>query len=113
MIPKRPLSYLIACLVIGGLAAGCYWASVAISLKRLEAAIRDGNVARLESSIDWVSVRDYLRSEIRGAALRNVYQGALGKREEPGYLLGVMVAGTVAPAMVDQLVDSFATPQGL
>src|SRR5262249_50392423 len=43
---------------------------------------------------------------------RHVYEDVLSKREEPGYFLGALLAGTVAPAMVDQLVDSFATPQG-
>jgi hypothetical protein len=95
------------------LAAGSYWASLLISLERLEAGIRERNTVKLEKSIDWPAVRDQLRSEVRGTTLRRFYQDALGKQESPGYIIGALLAGTIAPAMLDQFVDSFVTPQGL
>jgi hypothetical protein len=84
-----------------------------ISLERLEAGIRERNVAALEKSIDWTALRDQLRTEIRGTALRRFYESALGQREKPAYFFGALLAGTIAPAMLDQFVDGFVTPQGL
>ena len=46
---KRPLTFLIVVFTITGLTAGCYWASLLISLERLEAGIRERNVAKLEN----------------------------------------------------------------
>jgi hypothetical protein len=110
---KRPLIYLITAFTILVLATGCYWASLLISLERLEAGIRERNVVTLEKFIDWVVIRDQLRSQIRGTTLRRFYEDALGKQEKPGYFLGALLAGTIAPAMLDQFVDGFVTPQGL
>jgi hypothetical protein len=110
---KRLLIYLITAVTIAGVAAGCYWGSLLFSLDRFEAGVRERDIVKLEKYIEWPAVRDQLRSEIRGAALRHFYEDALGKREKPGYSLGALLAGTIAPAMVDQLVDSFVTPQGL
>jgi hypothetical protein len=70
-------------------------------------------VATLEKSIDWVVIRDQLRSQIRGTTLRRFYEDALAKQEKPGYFLGALLAGAIAPAMLDQFVDGFVTPQGL
>jgi hypothetical protein len=60
-----------------------------------------------------VIIRDQLRSQIRGTALRRFYEDALGKQEKPGYFLGALLAGTIAPAMLDQFVDGFVTSEGL
>jgi hypothetical protein len=110
---KRPLTFLIVVFTMTGLAAGSYWASLLISLQRLEAGIRERNVAKLEKSINWSAVRDQLRLEVRGTTLRRFYQDALGKQETSGHILGTLLAGTIAPAMLDQFVDGFVTPQGL
>jgi DUF2939 family protein len=112
MPSKRPLSYLLAVLIFLGLVAGCYWASLLVSFDKLEAGVRERDVVKLEKYIDWVVIRDQLRSEIRGTALRRFYEDAMGKQETPGYFLGALLAGTIAPAMVDQFVDGFVTPQG-
>jgi hypothetical protein len=112
MPSKRPLGYLLAVFIILGLVAGCYWAFLFFSFDKLEAGVREQDVVTLAKYIDWPAIRDQLRSEIRGTALRRFYENAMGKQETPGYFLGALLAGTIAPAMVDQFVDSFVTPQG-
>ena len=99
-------------LAVGAL-AGAYLISVRVSLNQLEAGLRQRDTGKLEKYIDWPVIRDQLRSEIRGTALRRVYEDAIGKQGSPGYLLGAFLAGTMAPTMIDQFIDSFATPQGL
>jgi Protein of unknown function (DUF2939)/Protein of unknown function (DUF3426) len=113
MPSKRKLIYLLVALMPVALVGGCYWASLLVSVNKLEAGVRDRDIVKLEKYIDWAAVRDQLRSEIRGTALRRFYQDALGKPESPGHILGTLLAGTIAPAMLDQFVDSFVTPQGL
>jgi hypothetical protein len=112
MLLKRPLTCLIAVFTIAGLAAGCYWASLLVSIGRLEAGIRERDAGKLEKYVNWVVIRDQLRSDIRGTALRRFYADAMRDPEKPGNFLGALLAGTIAPAMLDQFVDSFVTPQG-
>jgi hypothetical protein len=110
---KRRLGCLLAVLIVLGVLAGCYWMSLRISINHLETGIRDRDVVKLEKYIDWRVVREQLRSEIRGVAMRHVFGEAMKKEGGAGNFLGAFLAGTVAPAMVDQLVDNFMTPQGL
>src|SRR5437870_13739036 len=102
MSSKRMLIYLLAALMPVAFVGGCYWASLLVSVNKLEAGVRDRDIVKLEKYIDWAGVRDQLRSEIRGTALRRFYQDALGKQESPGHILGTLLAGTIAPAMLDQ-----------
>jgi hypothetical protein len=113
MPSTRKLIQLLAVILAVGALAGSYLISLRLSLDQLEAGLRQRDTAKLEKYIDWPVIRDRLRSEIRGTALRRVYEDAIGKQGSPGYFLGALFAGTIAPAMIDQFIDSFATPQGL
>jgi hypothetical protein len=113
MPSKRLLIYLFAAFTMVAFVGGCYWASLLVSVNKLETGVRERDIGKLEKYIDWAAVRDQLRSEIRGTTLRRFYGDAFGKQENPGYQLGALFAGTIAPAMLDQIVDSFVTPQGL
>ena len=113
MPSKRLLIYLFAAFTLVAFVGACYWASLLVSVNKLETGARERDIGKLEKYIDWAAVRDQLRSEIRGTTLRRFYGDAFGKQESPGYQLGALFAGTIAPAMLDQFVDSFVTPQGL
>ena len=110
---NRKLIYPLMLAVAVGILAGSYWGSVRISLSRLEAGIRDRDAASLEKYVDWAAVREQLRAEIRGAAMRHVWEDVIRKEGSTGSFLGAFLAGTVAPAMLDQFVDNFITPQSL
>jgi hypothetical protein len=112
MFSKRPVNYLLAVVVAVGLAAGCYWATLLVSLEKLQAGIQERDVVKLDRYVNWVVIRDQLRPEIRGTSLRRFYADAMRDKGKPGDLLGALLAGTIAPAMLDQIVDSFVTPQG-
>src|SRR6266446_7678645 len=97
-ITRAALGALLALVVLVGVACGGYWLSVAFSLHGLEAGIRERDVVKLEKYVNWVVIRDQLRSEIRGTALRRFYEDAVRGPEKPGYFLGALLAGTLAPA---------------
>jgi Protein of unknown function (DUF2939) len=99
---NRKLIYPLMLAVAVGILAGSYWGSVRISLSRLEAGIRDRDAASLEKYVDWAAVREQLRAEIRGAAMRHVWEDVIRKEGSTGSFLGAFLAGTVAPAMLDQ-----------
>jgi hypothetical protein len=108
---NRKLIYPLMIVVAVGILAGSYWASVRISLSHLEAGVRDRDAASLEKYVDWPAVREQLRAEIRGAAMRHVWEDVIRKEGSTGSFLGAFLAETVAPAMLDQFVDNFITPQ--
>jgi hypothetical protein len=110
---NRKLIYALMMAVSVGILAGSYWASVRISVSRLEAGIRDRDVVSLEKYVDWAAVREQLRAEIRGAAMRHVWEDVIRTDGSTGSFLGAFLAGTVAPVMLDQFVDNFITPQSL
>jgi DUF2939 family protein len=110
---NRKLIYPLMVAVAVGILAGSYWASVRISLSHLEAGVRDRDAATLEKYVDWPAVREQLRAEIRSAAMRHVWEDVIKKEGSTGGFLGAFLVGTVAPAMLDQFVDSFITPQSL
>jgi DUF2939 family protein len=110
---NRKLIYPLMIVVAVGILAGSYWASVRISLSHLEAGVRDRDAASLEKYVDWPAVREQLRAEIRGAAMRHVWEDVIRKEGSTGNIFGAFLVGTVAPAMLDQFVDNFITSQSL
>jgi hypothetical protein len=100
---RGPLRYIIAALVALLLA---YLASPYISFWRFTKVLRAKDRAALESRVDFRSVRESLKEQLRAKVPKR--DEAEGKRDA--------FAGMVerlAPALIDQLVDAFITPDGL
>jgi Protein of unknown function (DUF2939) len=113
-ITRAALGVLIAVAVLAGVVGGCYWLSLVASLRGLEAGIRERDVVKLEKYIDWPRVREQIRSELQAFVMTQVFNDA--KMGEEGGLassIGTLLAGTVAPAMIDRVVDGLVTPQSL
>jgi general secretion pathway protein G len=113
-ITRAALGVLIAVAVLVGVVGGCYWLSLVASLRGLEAGIRERDVVKLEKYIDWPRVREQIRSELQAFVMTQVFKDA--KKGEEGGLassIGTLLAGTVAPAMIDRVVDGLVTPQSL
>jgi hypothetical protein len=58
MPSKRKLIYLLVALMPVALVGGCYWASLLVSVNKLEAGVRDRDIVKLEKYIDWAAVRE-------------------------------------------------------
>jgi Protein of unknown function (DUF2939)/Protein of unknown function (DUF3426) len=93
--------------------AAAYWGSLLLSLRGLEAAFRDQDVVKLEKYIDWVRIREQLRSEMRGAATAHLVNEATQKNASGGTVLGTIIAGAIAPAMIDQVINDLVSPRSL
>ncbi len=100
-------------LMLVTLTVGAYWASLVLSLNGLEAAVRDRDVIKLEKYIDWVRLREQARSEIKGLVTANLFNQATQKSENASALFGTLVAGAIAPGMIDQLVNDLVTARSL
>ena len=103
---RGPLRLIVWVLVVLLLA---YLASPYISFWRFTKVLRAKDHAAMESYVDFRSVRESLKEQLRAK---------VPKREAPASEEGRRdaFAGLVerlAPAMIDQLVDAFITPDGL
>jgi hypothetical protein len=113
-IARAALSVLPAAVLLIAVVGGCYWFSLVASLNGLEAGIRERDIVKLEKYIDWPRVREQIRSDLRASAMTQVFKEANTDKE--GGLassIGALLAGVVAPAMIDRVVDGFITPQSL
>jgi hypothetical protein len=93
-------------LVIGVLLALLllYIASPYYSFWRFTQALRAKDRARIESQVDFRSVRDSLKRQLRG-------QVPAASRDKQDAFAGLVQR--LAPSLIDQLVDAFITPEGL
>lgn len=85
-----------------------YAASPYVSFWRFTEAVKSGDRQRLESHVDFRSVRQSLKVQLR-AKLPKPAPPAPGTQQDA-------FAGLVerlGPGLIDQLVDSFVTPEGL
>lgn len=73
----------------------------------LVVAIRDGNVSALENRIAWDSVRRSLRDDLNASLLKTI--GTKTGSEDIGSGLAVLFG----PAVINQMVDGYVTPQGI
>jgi hypothetical protein len=89
---------------------GFYWGSVFYSARSLEAAFRDRDTVQLERYIDWLRLREQLRSEIRSAATIDMIKNA---SQDSATGFGVALAGVIGPAIIDRMIDNLLTPQAL
>ena len=109
MFPRK----LALCVIILLIAtAAAYWASLAHSLSGLEIAFRDRDVVKLEKYVDWARIREQIRSEIKSTTTAHLVQEA---RDSGGQvaLFATLMAGAVASAMIDHLVNDFITARSL
>ena len=103
---RGPLKYIVAALVVLLLA---YLASPYISFWRFTKALRAKDRVAMESHVDFRSVRESLKEQLRAKIpKRDDAAGDEGKRDAFAGLVE-----RLAPALIDQLVDAFITPDGL
>ena len=113
-VTRAALGVLVAVVVLAGVGGGCYWFSLVTSLHGLEAGIRERDVVKLEKYVDWGRIRDQVRADLQAFMMTQVFKEA--KKGEEGGLassIGTLLAGAVAPAVIDRVVDGFVTPQAL
>ena len=111
-VARAALSVVLAAVLLISVVGGCYWFSLTASLHGLEAGIRERDVIKLEKYIDWPRVREQIRSDLRASVMTHVFKEA--KTDKVGGFassIGALLAGVVAPSMIDGTVDGFITPQ--
>lgn len=104
----------LALVVLAGIVAGCYWLSLVASLQGLEAGVREHDVIKPEKYNDWERVREQMRTDLQSFTMTEVLQEA--KNGAPGRLassIGTLLAGMVAPTIIDRFVDGFVGPLSL
>lgn len=89
-------------------AAGAYAASPLFAVRGLEAAARDGDVDKLQRLVDFPAVRESLKGQLNALFMESM-QSDPELRDNPfaGF------AAVLAPAIVNQAVDGYVTPDGL
>ncbi|MEP6956489.1 MAG: DUF2939 domain-containing protein [Chthoniobacterales bacterium] len=103
---RRPLRLLGSLLVLLLL---IYLASPYYSFWRFTQVLRSNDRSRMEQYVDFRSVRDSLKQQLRAKVpLRDESQSAERKQDPFAGLVE-----RLAPALIDQLVDAFVTPDGL
>ena len=101
---RAPLFFFIGALVALLLA---YVASPYVTLWQFKNVLESNDRTRMETYVDFRSVRESLKQQLRAKIPRS--EGTAEKKQD-GF------AGLVerlAPALIDQLVDAFVTPDGL
>lgn len=98
-------------LIIGGLLvlfAIAYFGSPYLAARNLKEAAKSVDADALESSVDFPAVRDSLKSQLNAALVKKMSKDA-SMKSNPFAGLGLMMA----PAIIDRMVDSFVTPDGI
>jgi Protein of unknown function (DUF2939) len=90
--------------------AGSYVAYPYYAVNRLSAAVQSDDQAQLATLVDWSSVRHGLKADLIALMSGAVAQPA---SYNPGKALGQAVIEMLGPKVVDNIVDSYATPAGL
>lgn len=80
---------------------------------KLAVAFRTGDEQALEGSVAWDSVRQGLRSDLNALLLQKLKTGPNDKNAEPGAALGTGFAAVLGPTVINQLVESYITPQSV
>ena len=90
--------------------AGSYVAYPYYAVNRLSAAVRSDDQAQLATLVDWSSVRHGLKADLIA-----LMSGAMAQPASynPGQALGQAVIEMLGPKVVDNIVNSYATPAGL
>ncbi len=74
-------------------------------LYQLSVSLRDGDSIALEGQIEWSSVREGLRGDLNAMFLQSL------RSEKPD--AGIGLAAVLAPAIINQMIDSYVTPQNI
>ncbi len=82
-----------------------------VTLYEIKEAVEQNNSAKLRSYIDFESVRQDLKEQIK--TFLTTKMEILRKSNQFLELLGADVAGRVADKMVDKVIDTVVTPEGL
>lgn len=94
--------------ILGGmvlLAAAWFVAAPHLTLRGLQAAARSGDPEQIDKYVDFPTVRENLKADLKAAFLKQMESEA----DNPFAGLGLMLGN----AMVDNLVDSFVSSSGM
>lgn len=92
------------------LIGGWFWASPYYATYQLQAAVRQGDAARLASYVDFPAVRESLKSQLKAKALDEL---ALDDTSNNLEALGGLVGSLLGAALIDSVVDTLITADGL
>ena len=79
------------------------------ALYDLAVAVQQGDVLTLVKRVEWDSVRQGLRSDLKRAFVRKLTSDK--KSDNAGGALGAGLALILAPTFIDQIIDSYVTPE--
>lgn len=96
----------IALLALGWLAWPYY------AVYDLVQSVQNGDVIALDHRIDWTSVRDGLREDLKAAFVQKMAAEA-SRGDKSSSALGAGLAALIGPKIIDTAVDSYVTPQGI
>ena len=103
---RRPLLLIAGALLVAFAAA--YFGSPYFAARTLREAARSVDAAAIDAGVDFPAVRDSLKSQLNAAIARKMAADP-NMKSNPFAGLGMMMA----PAIVDRMVDSFVTPDGI
>jgi hypothetical protein len=104
----RKWLFVIPVLIIAGWIGWPYY-----SFYKLAVAFRAGDIPALESGVAWDSVRQGLRSDLNAAMALVLSTDANTRNSGPRAALFTGLAGVMVPAMVNQVVEGYVTPQAI
>lgn len=86
--------------------AGIYVTLPFLAVRNLPNTLLSNDVDRIENAVDFVSLRNNLKNDVKAEMLTKMHQDL---KENPfaGFALAI------APSMVDNLVEAMVTPQGI
>jgi hypothetical protein len=90
------------------IAGGIYIGSPYYAVRSLRSAALEADTDKLEAGVDFPAVRESLKSQM-SAAMMTKMQNDPEMRDNPFAGLGAMMM----PAIIDRMVDSFVTPDGI
>lgn len=103
--PTRTVAVVIVAAIAGWIAWPYYTAY------GLAVAVRDGDVAFLQEHVDWESVRAGLRNDLKVALLQKLTADPERGSDKPTAAPNAAFAAAIGPAIVDQVVNSYVTPE--
>jgi hypothetical protein len=97
--------WLIGAILVAAAYIGCPY----LTLYWIDHALLTGDEAALESLVDWPSVRQELKADVK-LALIEAAQAGLGKNSFAGVFGGALTA-LLVPTLVDSAVEEWVTPE--